>query len=66
MNNQFKYSDPLEQVRKVNLMLCISTAVVYLLTFTVVIVSVIQGNRSLIYAIGNVCNYSYNHFEQFD
>ena len=52
MNNQFKYSDPLEQVRKVNLMLCISTAVVYLLTFTVVIVSVIQGNRSLIYAIG--------------
>lgn len=48
---KFKYADSLEQLRKVNLMMCISTAIVYLLTFVVVIVSVIQGNRSLIYAI---------------
>ena len=48
---KFKYADVLEQTRKINLMLCISTAIVYLLTFIIVIVSVIQGNRSLLYLI---------------
>ena len=50
--NKFKFADPAEQIRKVNTVMCIAAAIVYLLTFTVVIVSVIQGNRSLLYAIG--------------
>ena len=50
--NQFKFAEHAEQVKKVNTFLCISTAVVYLLSFVVVIVSVIQGNRTLFYAIG--------------
>ena len=48
---KFKYADAAEQIRKVNVLLCVSAAIVYLLTFVIVIVSVIQGNRSLLYAI---------------
>ena len=48
---KFKYADPTEQIQKVNILLCVSATIVYLLTFTVVIVSVIQGNRTPIYAI---------------
>lgn len=40
------------RLNKVNTFLCFSTLVVYLLTYVVVIVSVIQGNRTLFYAIG--------------
>ena len=48
---KFKYADPTEQIQKVNILLCVSATIVYLLTFAVVIVSVIQGNRTPIYAI---------------
>lgn len=49
--NRFKYADRAVQIKKVNTFLCISIAVVYLLSFIVVIVSVMQGNRTLFYAI---------------
>lgn len=49
--NSFKFAERAEQVKKVNTFLCISTSVVYLLSFIVVIVSVIQGNRTLFYAV---------------
>ena len=49
--NKFQYADILAQVKKVNILLCVSTTIVYLLTFIVVIVSVIEGNRTLLYAI---------------
>ena len=47
--NNFKFAERSAQVKKVNTFLCISTAVVYLLSFIVVIVSFIQGNRTLLY-----------------
>ena len=50
--NRFRYADRAAQIKKVNTFLCFSTLVVYLLTYVVVIVSVIQGNRTLLYAIG--------------
>ena len=50
--NQFKFAERSEQVKKVNTFLCISTSIVYLLSFIIVIVSVIQGNRTLFYAVG--------------
>ena len=37
--NQFKFAERSEQVKKVNTFLCISTAIVYLLSFIIVIVS---------------------------
>ena len=49
---KFKYAERAMQIKKVNTFLCFSTLVVYLLTYIVVIVSVIQGNRTLFYAIG--------------
>lgn len=48
--NQFKYAERSMQVKKVNTFLCISTAVVYLLTYVVVVVSFMQGNRTALYA----------------
>ncbi len=50
--NKFRYAERAAQIKKVNTFLCFSTLVVYLLTYIVVIVSVIQGNRTLTYAIG--------------
>ncbi len=47
----FKFAERAAQVKKVNTFLCISTAVVFLLSYVVVIVSVIEGNRTLFYAI---------------
>jgi len=49
---QFKYADMNEQTQKVNLFLCISTTILFVLSYIIVIVSVIQGNRTLLYAIG--------------
>ena len=50
--NKFRYAERAAQIKKVNTFLCFSTLAVYLLTYIVVIVSVIQGNRTLTYAIG--------------
>ncbi len=50
--NRFKYAERPMQIKKVNTFLCISTAVVYLLTYTVVVVSFLQGNRTALYAGG--------------
>ncbi len=49
---QFRYADLGEQRKKVNLFMCITTAVVYLLSYVVVFVSFLQKNRSGLYAIG--------------
>ncbi len=49
---QFRYADLGEQLKKVNLFMCITTAVVYLLSYTVVFVSFLQKNRTGVYAIG--------------
>lgn len=48
--NTFKYADRALQIKKVNTFLCISTSVVYLLSYIVVIVSVLLGNRTAFYA----------------
>ena len=50
--NRFKFAERAAQIKKVNTFLCISTLVVYLLSYIVVIVSVIQGNRTVLYAAG--------------
>lgn len=49
---RFKYAERSMQIRKVNTFLCFSTLVVYLLTYTVVVVSFLQGNRTALYAGG--------------
>ena len=49
---KFKYAERAMQIKKVNTFLCISIAVVYLLTYTVVVVSFLQGNRTGLYAGG--------------
>ncbi|MBR6537747.1 MAG: hypothetical protein IKT67_11180 [Lachnospiraceae bacterium] len=49
---QFRYADLGEQLKKVNLFMCITTAVVYLLSYVVVFVSFLQKNRSGFFAIG--------------
>ncbi len=48
---KFKYADLSAQIKKVNTFMCISTAVVFLLSYIIVIVSVLQGNRTLFFAI---------------
>ncbi len=49
---QFRYADLGEQLKKVNVFMCITTAVVYLLSYAVVFVSFLQKNRTGVYAIG--------------
>ncbi len=48
---QFRYADLGEQLKKVNLFMCITTAVVYLLSYVIVLVSYLKGDRTLAYAI---------------
>ena len=48
----FKYAERGMQIKKVNTFLCISITVVYLLTYVVVLVSFLQGNRTALYAGG--------------
>lgn len=50
--NRFKYAERSVQIRKVNTFLCISTAVVFLLSYIVVVVSFLQGSRTALYAGG--------------
>ena len=47
----FQYADMSAQVKKVNMFLCISTTILYLLSYTVVAVSFLQGNRTAFYAV---------------
>ena len=47
----FQFADPLAQAKKVNTFLCISTSILYLLSYAIVIVSLLQGNRTPLYAI---------------
>ena len=49
---RFRYAERAVQIKKVNTFLCFSTLVVYLLTYIVVAVSFLQGNRSPLYAGG--------------
>ena len=50
--NRFKYAERAVQIKKVNIFLCISTAVVFLLSYIVVLVSFLQGNRTALFAGG--------------
>ncbi len=47
----FLYADSKAQIKKVNTFLCISTAILYFLSYVIVTVSFIQGNRTAFYAI---------------
>ena len=47
---KFRFADPKEQIHKVNRFMCIATAILYALSYIIVIVSVIQGNRTPFYA----------------
>ena len=49
---KFKYAERGMQIKKVNTFLCFGTLVVFLLTYAVVAVSFLQGNRTAVYAIG--------------
>ena len=49
---KFKYAERSVQVKKVNTFLCYGTLVVFLLTYAVVAVSFLQGNRTAVFAIG--------------
>ena len=49
---KFKYAEREIQIKKVNTFLCFGTLVVFLLTYAVVAVSLLQGNRTALYAIG--------------
>lgn len=49
---KFKYAERAVQIKKVNTFLCYGTLVVFLLTYAVVAVSFLQGNRTAVYAIG--------------
>ena len=48
---KFQYADTDAQVKKVNRFLCISTAILYVLSYTIVTVSFLQGNRTALYAV---------------
>lgn len=48
---KFQYADTDAQVKKVNSFLCISTTILYVLSYAVVTVSFLQGNRTAFYAI---------------
>ena len=47
----YQYADPSAQVKKVNSFLCISTTILYFLSYIIVFVSFLQRNRSPVYAI---------------
>lgn len=47
---KFRYADSKAQIKKVNMLLCISTTILYILSYTVVAVSFFQGNRTALYA----------------
>ncbi len=49
---QFRYADLGEQRKKVNVFLCVSTAAVYVLSYIIVLVSYLKGDRTLAYAVG--------------
>ena len=48
----FKYSERSLQIKRVNTFLCISTAVVFLLSYIVVLVSYFTGYRTALYTVG--------------
>lgn len=48
---RFQFADTEAQIRKVNRFLCISTTILYILSYTVVAISFLQGNRTALYAI---------------
>ena len=48
---QFLYADSAAQVQKVNKFMCISTSVLYLISYAIVVVSMLQGNRTPAYGI---------------
>ena len=52
---RFKYADVSAQIRKINKFLCISTVILYVLCYTVVAVSFLQGNRTALYASSMLC-----------
>jgi len=49
---RFKYAERAVQIKKVNTFLCISTAVVFFLSYIIVVVSFLQGNRTALFAGG--------------
>lgn len=48
---QFRYADLGEQLRKVNVFMCTTTAVVYFLCYIIVLVSYLKGDRTLAYMV---------------
>ena len=50
-DKKFQYADSKAQTKKVNRFLCISTSILYVLSYTVVAISFLQGNRTAFYAI---------------
>lgn len=49
---KFRYADASAQIQKVNGFLCISTTILFVLSYIIVIVSVLEGNRTVFYAAG--------------
>lgn len=49
---EFRYADQGAQVQKVNLFMCIATAILNVLTYTVIVVSFLLKNQTLPYTIG--------------
>ena len=48
---RFRYADLGEQLRKVNVFMCVTTAVVYFLSYIIVLVSFLKGDRTPAYAV---------------
>ena len=48
---KFQYADTAAQIKKVNRFLCISTTILYVLSYAIVAVSFLQGNRTAFYAV---------------
>ena len=48
---RFVYADAAAQIQKVNRFLCISTTILYVLSYAIVFVSMLQGNRTPAYGI---------------
>ena len=49
---EFRYADQGAQVQKVNLFMCIATAILNVLTYTVIVVSFLLHNQTLPYTVG--------------
>lgn len=49
---KFHFADADAQSKKVNTLLCISTTILFLLSYAIVIVSFLQGNRTAVFAFG--------------